>query len=72
MVLAGDKIHLPNQSGDVIVLRASPKFEVIAVNSVGNEMCNASLAVSDGELFLRTDKHLWCIRGQGEKAAARN
>ncbi len=64
MVLAGDKIYLPNQSGDVIVLRASPKFDVIAVNSIGNEMCNASLAVSDGELFLRTDKHLWCISGQ--------
>ena len=70
MVLAGDKIYLPNQSGDVIVLRASPRFDVIAVNSIGNEMCNASLAVSDGELFLRTDKHLWCISGQGAKTAA--
>ena len=70
MVLAGDRIYLPNQSGDVTVLRASPKFEVIAVNSIGNEMCNASLAVSDGELFLRTDKHLWCISGQGAKASA--
>lgn len=72
MVLAGDKIYLPNQSGDVIVLRASPKFEVIAVNSIGNEMCNASLAISDGELFLRTDKHLWCFSEQGAKGAARN
>jgi outer membrane protein assembly factor BamB len=72
MVLAGDKIYLPNQSGDVIVLRASPKFEVIAVNSIGNEMCNASLAVSDGELFLRTDEHLWCISEHGAKAPARN
>jgi hypothetical protein len=68
MVLAGDRIYLPNQSGDVIVLRASPKFEVIAVNSIGNEMCNASLAVSDGDLFLRTDKHLWCISERGPHA----
>jgi len=22
---------------------------------------NASLAVSDGDIFIRTDKHLWCI-----------
>jgi outer membrane protein assembly factor BamB len=69
MVLAGDRIYLPNQSGDVIVLRASPKFGVLAVNSIGREMCNASLAVSEGELFLRTDAHLWCIGQPGAKAA---
>jgi outer membrane protein assembly factor BamB len=60
MLLAGDKIYVPNQSGDVFVLRAGPKFEVLATNSV-NEPTNASLAASDGELFLRTDKGLWCI-----------
>jgi outer membrane protein assembly factor BamB len=61
MVLAGDRIYILNQSGDCIVLKASPKFEVLGANSVGNEMCNASLAVSDGDLFIRTYKHLWCI-----------
>lgn len=61
MVLSGDKIYILNQSGDCIVLRASPKFEMIAANSIGNELTNGSLAVSDGELFIRTHKHLWCI-----------
>jgi outer membrane protein assembly factor BamB len=60
MVLVDDKIYLPNQSGDVFVLRAAPKFEVLAINSV-NEPTNASLAISDGEIFLRTDVALWCI-----------
>jgi outer membrane protein assembly factor BamB len=60
MLLAGDTIYVPNQSGDVFALRASPKFELLAANSV-DESTNASLAASDGELFLRTDKSLWCF-----------
>jgi hypothetical protein len=44
----------------VFVLRASPKFEVLATNSVG-EPTNASLAASDGEVFLRTNQSLWCF-----------
>jgi outer membrane protein assembly factor BamB len=63
VLLADGKLYVPNQSGDVFVLRASPKFEVLATNSV-NEPTNASLAASDGELFLRTDKGLWCIGGK--------
>jgi hypothetical protein len=58
MVLADGKIYVPNQSGDVFVLRAGPQFELLSTNSV-NEPTNASLAASDGELFLRTDKSLW-------------
>ncbi len=60
MLLADGKIYVPNQSGDVFVLRASPKFEVLAANSV-KESTNASLAASDGDLFLRTDNSLWCF-----------
>ena len=60
MLLAGDRIFVPNQSGDVFVLRASPKFEVLTTNSV-REPTNASLAASDGDLFMRTDKSLWCF-----------
>jgi outer membrane protein assembly factor BamB len=60
MVLAGDRLYALNQSGDTFVLRASPRFEVLATNSVG-EPTNASLAPSDGEWFLRTDKALWCL-----------
>jgi outer membrane protein assembly factor BamB len=68
MLVAGNKIYVPNQSGDVFVLRAEPRFEVLACNSV-NEPTNASLAASDGELFLRTDKGLWCF-ASGEKQSA--
>jgi outer membrane protein assembly factor BamB len=62
MLLADGRIFVPNQSGDVFILRASPKYELLATNSVG-EPTNASLAAADGELFLRTDKSLWCFAG---------
>jgi outer membrane protein assembly factor BamB len=61
VVLAGDRLYVPNQSADVFVLRAAPRFECLATNSIGGEPMNASLAVSDGALFLRTDRRLWCF-----------
>jgi outer membrane protein assembly factor BamB len=61
LLLADGKIYVPNQSGDVFVLKAGPQFEVMATNSVA-EPTNASLAASKGELFLRTAKSLWCFR----------
>ena len=60
MLLADGKIYVPNQSGDVFVIRASPKFELLATNTIG-EPTNASLAAAQGQLFLRTDKSLWCF-----------
>ena len=61
MVLSGDRIYVLNQSSDTVVLRASPKFEVLAINSLGDGLTNSSHAVSDGDIFIRTHKHLWCI-----------
>jgi len=33
MLVADGKIYVPNQSGDVFVLRAGPKFELLATKS---------------------------------------
>lgn len=60
-ILAGDRLYVPNQNADVFVLRAGPKFECLATNSIGSEQMNASLAVSDGDIFIRTHKNLWRI-----------
>jgi outer membrane protein assembly factor BamB len=65
LVLASDKLYAINQGGDAFVLKASPKFEVLATNSV-SETTIASIAPSDGELFIRTHKALWCI-GDSQK-----
>jgi hypothetical protein len=60
LILSGDKLYVPNQGGDVFVFRAGPKFELLATNSVG-EQTNASLAASDGDILLRSEKSLWCF-----------
>lgn len=61
MVLANGKLYVINQGGDAFVLKAGPKFEMLATNSLG-EPAIASMAVSDGDLFVRTHKALWCFR----------
>ena len=60
VVLAGDRLYTADQAGNFFVLRAAPRYEKLARNRLG-ETTRASIAVSDGELFIRTYKHLWCI-----------
>jgi outer membrane protein assembly factor BamB len=60
IVIAEGKCHAMNQGGDAFVFRASPKFELLATNSLG-EHTNSSFAISQGDIFIRTAKHLWCI-----------
>jgi outer membrane protein assembly factor BamB len=60
VMIADGLCYTMTQGGDCFVFRAGPQFELVAVNSLG-EHSNASPAPSDGQLFLRTDKHLWCI-----------
>ena len=61
VVLSGDRLYMLNQNGDTFVLRAAPKFEQLALNPLGDGLTNASHAVSDGQIFIRTHAHLWCI-----------
>lgn len=61
LVLSADgKLYAVNQGGDAFVFRASPKFELLATNSL-KEKVIASIAVSDGQLFIRGYQNLWCI-----------
>ncbi len=60
-LLAGDRLYIPNQNADVFVLRAGPRFGCLATNSVGGAAMNASLAAAHNALFLRTERHLWCL-----------
>jgi len=54
------KLLLTSEDGDTFVLRAGPKHEVIRTNSVG-EPVYASPAISDGQIFIRGEKNLYCI-----------
>ena len=66
-VLAGDLIYTLSQPGDSVVFRADPdKFEVVAQSDL-KEHTNSSIAISDGELFIRTHEALWCIGSAAEE-----
>jgi outer membrane protein assembly factor BamB len=68
MTLVGDRIYISNRASDTIVLRAAPQFEVLSVNPLHDGNTNSSPAFSEGEIWIRTDKHLWCIGHSGRQA----
>jgi outer membrane protein assembly factor BamB len=61
MLLADGKLYVTNLEGETFVLAAGPKFELLARNEI-KEAIYAAPALSDGDLFLRTYEHLYCIR----------
>lgn len=60
MVAVGDRILQTSEDGDVFVVRAGPKHEVLATNSVG-EPVQVSPAIANGRIFIRGEKHLFAI-----------
>jgi len=61
IVAVGDKLFVTSQKGVTIVFAADPKeFRLLAANDM-DEGCNSTLAISNGQVFLRTFKNLYCI-----------
>jgi outer membrane protein assembly factor BamB len=54
------KILLTSEDGDTFVVKAGPKHEIIATNSVG-EPVYASPAIAAGNIFIRGERNLYCI-----------
>jgi len=59
-VLADGKIYVTNEDGTTTVYKAGPEFEILAENAM-DEYTLSSIAISDGQLFLRTDAFLYAI-----------
>jgi outer membrane protein assembly factor BamB len=58
---ADGKLYTTSMEGTTFVLKADPAmFEELARNPLG-ERVMASIVISDGELFIRGYKNLWCI-----------
>ena len=64
-ILGDGKIYITSEEGLTTVVKAGPAFEVVAENAI-NEFVLSSIAISDSQLFLRGDKHLYAI-GQRKK-----
>ena len=64
-VLADGKISVTTESeGLTTVFRAGPKFEILSSNSLADDCspyCLSTVAVSEGQLFLRTASYLWVV-----------
>lgn len=59
-VIAENRIYFLNEEGDTTVIEAAPTFKVLAKNTL-KEKTQASMAVSQKQLFIRTAKHLYCL-----------
>lgn len=62
-IVAQGRVYLTADDGITYVLKASDDYELLAKNPIGEKVMS-SLAFSNGDVFIRGDKHLWCI---GEK-----
>jgi outer membrane protein assembly factor BamB len=62
LVGANGKLYLASENEDVIVLKMGETFEVLATNTMTDQMFIATPAIDGGDLFLRSQKGLYCIR----------
>jgi outer membrane protein assembly factor BamB len=60
-VATNGKLYLASEEGNVIVVKLGEKMEVIATNILADQVFIASPIIADGELFLRSQTHLYCI-----------
>lgn len=60
VLLADGNCYTITQGGDCFVFKASPKFELVSINPLG-EPSNSSIVPNNGDLIIRTHKALWCI-----------
>ncbi len=62
MIAVNDKLIAVTRQEGTFVLEASPVFKLVAHNKITDSTdFNASPAISEGKLFLRSDKFLYCI-----------
>lgn len=61
-VLVQDRLYCIAENGDLFVVKASPEFELLATNPLG-ELSYSTPAISDGHMYLRTSSHLMSVGG---------
>lgn len=66
-VASDGKIYFSSEDGDVFVIKAGPKFELLSTNAVG-EVLMATPAISDGMIIIRGQKHVFAIAEKKDEA----
>jgi outer membrane protein assembly factor BamB len=59
-VAADGRLYLPSEDGDIFIVKAGPRFELIGKNSVG-QLLMATPAISGGMMFIRAERDLFAI-----------
>ncbi len=57
---AAGKVYIAGRDGKTVVLKHGPKYEVLSTNQL-DEGIDASPVIVGTQLFLRGQKHLYCI-----------
>jgi outer membrane protein assembly factor BamB len=66
-VAAEGRIYVFTRKSGAYVLKAGDKLEVLAHNELGDRSTfNASPAISGGQIFVRSDTHLYCLGNKGK------
>ena len=63
-VTAGGLVYALAEDGELNVIRPGKKYELVARNRLGNsqdEVFRSSIAISDGQLLVRSDRRLYCV-----------
>jgi outer membrane protein assembly factor BamB len=66
-VAADGKLYLASEDGDVFVVKAGPKFELLSTNPMGQALM-ATPAISDGTIFMRSQGYVYAV---AERAQAK-
>jgi len=64
-IAAAGAIYITNDEGLTYTIAAGPEYRLIATNTLEEEVL-ASPAVSDGCIFLRTQRRLYCVARAGD------
>ena len=59
-VASDGKIFLPSEDGDIFVVKAGPKFELLGKMEMGEPLM-ATPAIVRGKLIVRTERHLCAV-----------
>ena len=60
LVGAAGKVYISDRNGTTVVLEDGPEFKILATNELG-ETIDATPAIIDNQIFIRGEKHLFCI-----------
>ena len=62
-IIAGEKLYITRSSGTVHVLEARNEYKLLATNDLSFDSSgfNGTPAAGDGELFIRSNTHLYCF-----------